>query len=164
MKENSKSYRKLQVAGGVVLAILLATGALSGFRIDSGVVSPGKEVVLSLEPSANNPRNSEGDFIKLKNGRILFIYSHFTGSSGSDFGHAVLMSRYSKNNGKTWSKKDRLVVRQEGAMNVMSVSLLRLQNGNIALFYAEKNSNEDCIPVMRISKDEAKTWSDPRPC
>lgn len=123
-----------------------------------------KEVVLRLAPGPNNPRNSEGDFITLKDGRILFIYSHFSGASGSDFGNAYLASRYSTDNGKTWSAEDQLVVKQEGDMNVMSVSLLRLHNGDIALFYARKNSEEDCIPLMRISTDEAKTWSDPITC
>jgi sialidase-1 len=46
----------------------------------------------------------------------------------------------------------------------MSVSLLRLQNGKIALFYARKNSIDDCIPMMRISTDEAATWSEATPC
>lgn len=123
-----------------------------------------KEVVLRLAPGPDNPRNSEGDFITLKDGKILFIYSHFSGASGSDFGNAYLASRYSTDKGKTWTAEDELVVRQEGDMNVMSVSLLRLQNGNIALFYARKNSEEDCIPLMRISTDEAKTWSDPVTC
>jgi len=47
---------------------------------------------------------------------------------------------------------------------VMSVSLLRLQNGEIALFYLKINSETDCIPVMRLSGDEAETWSEPKPC
>ncbi len=46
----------------------------------------------------------------------------------------------------------------------MSVSLLRLQSGEIALFYLRKNSETDCIPFMRISSDEAKTWSEPKRC
>ena len=124
----------------------------------------GKVDVLDLLPSANNPRNSEGDFITLKNGKILYIYSHFTGKSGGDYGHAYLASRYSTNGGKTWSKTDQVVIKQEGDMNVMSVSLLRLRNGNIALFYGRKNSKMDDIPLMRISTDEAKTWSEPIPC
>jgi len=41
----------------------------------------------------------------------------------------------------------------------MSVSLLRLQNGEIALFYLLKNSEQDCRPVMRLSRDEGTTWS-----
>jgi len=121
-------------------------------------------IVLQLPPEANNPRNSEGDFITLKNGRILFIYSHYTGTSSSDHAPAYLAGRFSDDRGQTWSKEDFMVVANEGGMNVMSVSLLRLQNGSIALFYLRKNSETDCIPMMRISTDEAKTWSNPVAC
>lgn len=122
------------------------------------------KVVLQLPPGENNPRNSEGDFITLKDGRILFIYSHYTGTSTSDHAPAYLAGRYSDDGGNTWSNRDFMVLENEGGMNVMSVSLLRLINGNIALFYLRKNSEEDCIPMMRISTDEAKTWSEPVAC
>ena len=118
-----------------------------------------RKVVLQLPPGSNNPRNSEGDFITLKDGRILFIFSRYTGSSSSDHAPAYLAGRFSDDGGKTWSKEDVTVLENEGGMNVMSVSLLRLQDGNIALFYLRKNSEMDCIPMMRISTDEAKTWS-----
>lgn len=59
----------------------------------------GKEITLQLEPQRGNPRNSEGDLIQLKNGRILFIYTHFTGGSG-DHASAYLAGRYSNNGGK----------------------------------------------------------------
>jgi len=137
------------------------TNAQNGVNISS---DKGIDTVLKLSPGPNNPRNSEGDFVTLKDGKILFIYSHFTGNSGGDFGNGYLASRFSADNGKTWSKEDKTVVNQEGDMNVMSVSLLRLKNGSIALFYGIKNSQQDCMPMMRISDDEAKTWSDPIPC
>jgi len=123
-----------------------------------------RRIVLYLNAGENNPRNTEGDFITLKNGRILFIYSHYTGSSFEDHAPAYLAGRYSDDGGKTWSTEDFTVVENEGDMNVMSVSLLRLQNGTIALFYLRKNSMEDCIPMMRISTDEARTWSAPITC
>ena len=123
-----------------------------------------KTVVLQLPPGDNNPRNSEGDFVTLKNGRILYIYSHYTGNSSGDHDPAYLAGRFSDDGGKTWSKEDFTVVEREGTMNVMSVSLLRLQNGSIALFYLKKNSELDCIPTMRISTDEAKTWGNPIAC
>ena len=122
------------------------------------------KMVLRLPPSENNPRNSEGDFINLKDGRILFVYSHYTGESGSDHAPAYLAGRYSSDGGETWTDSDEIILPNEGGLNVMSVSLLRLQNGDIALFYLRKNSTEDCIPMMRISEDEAKSWSDPVPC
>lgn len=122
-----------------------------------------KEIVLRLEPGPDNPRNSEGDFIKLKDGKVLFVYTHFTGGSGDNAG-AYLAGRFSADSGRTWTSDDSLILPNEGKMNIMSVSLLRLQNGKIALFYLRKNSKTDCIPYLRQSADEAKTWSEPVRC
>jgi sialidase-1 len=123
-----------------------------------------QKTVFRILPGPGNPRNSEGDFITLKDSRILFIYSRYTGTSGGDNASAFLAGRFSSDGGITWNSEDDTIVRQEGKMNVMSVSLIRLKNGRIALFYLRKNSETDCIPVMRLSDDEAKSWSDPQPC
>ena len=124
--------------------------------------SPVKEV-LALPPSKENPRNSEGDFIRLKDGRILFVYTHFTGGGG-DHSKAHLAGRFSSDEGKTWTDEDVVVIPYEGGLNNMSVSLLRLQDGRIALFYARKQALTDCRPYLRFSDDEGKTWSDPIVC
>ena len=146
----------------IVLLFCLLTLLESGFK--NKFDDPGKEIVLRLEPGPENPRNSEGDFITLKDGRIMFVYSRYFGSKGGDHSPAYLAARFSNDGGKTWTSEDLKVVEREGTMNVMSVSLLRLQNGKIALFYLKKNSETDCIPMVRFSNDEAKTWSDPVPC
>jgi predicted neuraminidase len=144
----------------LVLLILL-----SGCRNKSSDdVNLKKDYVLYLNAGDDNPRNSEGDFITLGDGRILFVYSRYTGNSADDHASAFLAGRYSSDKGKTWTDKDVQIVGQEGIMNVMSVSLLRLQNGGIALFYLRKNSDSDCVPMLRISNDEAATWSDPVKC
>src|SRR5215208_4045184 len=91
--------------------------------LPAGVSQP-----LVLAPGPGNPRNSEGDFIALKDGRVLFIYTHFTGGTG-DAAAAVLAYRASADGGKTWTDEDDVVVRNEGRQNVMSVSLLRLADG-----------------------------------
>ncbi len=122
------------------------------------------EVILTLSPSDNNPRNSEGDFITLKDGTIMFVYSRYVGESSSDHAPASLAARYSMDGGNTWTKDDVIIAENKEGMNVMSVSLLRLQNGSIALFYLQKNSTEDCLPMMQISTDESKTWSEPVTC
>lgn len=114
-------------------------------------------VTLTLGVSEGNPRNTEGDFAVLKDGRVLLIYTRFTGG-GSDHDQADLVSRVSSDAGKTWSSEDRVVVANQGGLNVMSVSLNRLQDGRLALFYLEKNSLTDCRPVVRISSDEGETW------
>ncbi len=124
----------------------------------------GLKVALELKPGPDNPRNSEGAFMPLKDGRILFVYSRYYGNSAHDHASADIAARYSSDKGATWTDKDEIIVKNHGGMNVMSVSLLRLQSGEIALFYLLKNSTSDCRPVMRRSFDEGKTWSEPAHC
>ncbi|HHU25286.1 MAG TPA: exo-alpha-sialidase [Bacteroidales bacterium] len=164
MKSTINKHRKTTFLflSALLIGLIVASCALPKKESKSPDNLP--VTVLQLTPSDDNPRNSEGDFITLDDGRILFIYSHYTGSSTSDHAPAYLAARYSDDGGRSWTDKDEVVVENEGEMNVMSVSLLRLQNGNIAFFYLRKNSTEDCIPMLRISKDEAKSWSDPVPC
>ena len=118
--------------------------------------------VLDLSPTPQNPRNSEGDFVTLADGRVLFAYTRFTGG-GSDSAAAAIASRISDDGGRSWSGQDRVLVENEGDQNVMSVSMLRLHDGRIALFYLRKNAVDDCLLYMRISNDEAASFSEPRP-
>ena len=115
--------------------------------------------VLSLPHRRGNPRNSEGAFIDLADGRILFAYTKFIGKTWSDHATAVIAARVSSDDGRTWSRRDRILIPPEGRCNVMSVSLLRLQDGTIGLFYTRKNSLNDCIPYLRKSRDEGVSWS-----
>ena len=126
--------------------------------------APGVRIGLELQPGPNNPRNSEGAFMPLGDGRIMFAYSRYYGNSNSDDATADIAARYSYDWGRTWTTNDEIVVKNEGGLNVMSVSLLRLQSGEIALFYVRKNSKADCRPVMRRSFDEGKTWGEPTVC
>ncbi len=112
-----------------------------------------------LPPGPGNPRNSEGDFIPLRDGRVLFVYTHFTGGA-ADHAAAYLAARVSSDGGASWSAEDTVVVPNEAGQNVMSVSLLRLRDGRIALFYLRKQSSTDCRPFLRFSSDEGATWSD----
>lgn len=116
-----------------------------------------------LPPGPGNPRNSEGAFGQLKDGRVLFVYTHFTGGGG-DNATAHLAGRISSDGGRTWSHDDVVILANEGEMNVMSVSLLRLHSGAIALFYLRKNSEHDCHLYMRLSTDEACSWGEPVLC
>jgi len=122
----------------------------------------GPETTLVLAPGPGNPRNSEGDFIRLAQGDLLFVYTRFA-DGARDNSAAVLASRRSKDGGKTWSQVDRVVVENEAAENVMSVSLLRVAKDRIALIYLRKESWEDCRPWIRFSSDEGGTWGAPSP-
>jgi len=122
------------------------------------------QVVLSLPHGPDNARNSEGAFIALDDGRIMFVYTRFVGDDYHDHAQADLVARFSSDQGRTWTDHDTPIVANEGHCNIMSVSLLRLQDGRIALFYLLKNNALDCRLHMRLSGDECSSWSDPLCC
>ncbi|MBI3921302.1 MAG: exo-alpha-sialidase [Armatimonadetes bacterium] len=126
--------------------------------------APEPRIVLSLPHGPDNPRNSEGAFVTLSDGRIMFAYSRYYGEDWEDHAAATISARFSENGGKTWSKEDVVLVENEGRQNVMSVSLLRLPEDRLALFYLRKNSLADCRLRLRTSADEGKSWSNPLLC
>lgn len=114
-------------------------------------------VTLNLDPTPEYPRNSEGSFVTLQSGRLLFCYTQFYGGA-ADASPARIVGIHSDDQGRTWSEPS-VIVENEASHNVMSVSLLRLASGKIAMFYLVKNSWIDCRPHIRVSTDEGKTWS-----
>lgn len=118
-------------------------------------------VVFTVEPTKQFPRNSEGSFVALSSGEILFVYTQFYGGAADESAARIVATR-SLDAGRTWSPETRTIVEHSGGANVMSVSLLRLKSGRIALFYLLKNSWVDCRPYVRCSDDEGQTWSEPK--
>lgn len=126
-------------------------------------------IVRRLEAKPGNPRNSEGAFLQLAGGRIMYAYSRYKGDSWSDNAAADIAVVYSDDNGETWPGEPGILCRHDGESgNLMSVSLLRLQNGRIALAYLQKSLLEadfyDCRPLIRFSDDEGLSWSEARHC
>ncbi|MDB6116699.1 MAG: exo-alpha-sialidase [Verrucomicrobiaceae bacterium] len=117
-------------------------------------------VTLNVEPSKEHPRNSEGSFATLKSGRIIFCYSQFYGGA-ADESPARIVRIQSDDQGRTWSEPV-VIVENTSGNNVMSVSLLTLASGKLAMFYCVKNSWLDCRPQMRVSTDDGATWTEPK--
>lgn len=139
--------------------LLLALLALAPLA-PAAIAATGNAITLNLEPTQENPRNSEGSFVALKSGRIAFYYTEFYGGL-RDFSDARIVEIHSDDDGRTWSAP-RPVVEKGDALNVMSVSMLRLASGRIAMFYVVKNSGLDSGPWLRLSDDEGETWTEPR--
>ena len=99
------------------------------------------KVAALLPPGTDNPRNSEGSFILLDDGRIAYAYSRYTGNTWHDHGECEIACVYSYDNGETFDteKIETLVDAGDyGQKNVMSVTLRRMTNGDIGLFYLLK--------------------------
>ena len=117
-----------------------------------------------LGTSEFNQRNGEGAFIKLKDGTIMFGFTEFTANDWEDDEEAQISCIFSKDDGETWSEKSILFERPKDSKNIMSLSLLRLNNNDIGAFYIVKNLDGTDKIVFRRSLDEGKTWSEPENC
>jgi sialidase-1 len=114
-------------------------------------------VVYQATPE--HPRYTEGSIVELKDGSLLFAVTEFHGND-SDFAKAHIVGSQSKDGGRTWTAS-RVLQANTGGMNVMSVTLRRLSDGSIAMFYLQKNSHSELTPYLRLSDDEAATFGDP---
>lgn len=123
-------------------------------------------MVKLLPHTSGNPRNSEGALVQLADGRLFFAYTRYNDKNNKwhDSETADIYAVTSADGGQNWSEPF-LVIKNE-AQNIMSVSLLRLQDGRIAMVYSRKStipnsSLLDCRPFIRFSSDEAQSWSEP---
>ena len=151
MKKNSF----IVVPLGIVLLAwvsIWASSARGDWKCHEMLVVPG---------DAKHSRNSEADIVELKDGRLLLGWSDFYKSDSEDWGPCKLSGKTSDDGGLTWSKPF-TILDNEGKRNTMEVDFLRLPSGDLALFYCRNNGDDDCRVMMRKSKDDGKTWGDPK--
>ena len=141
--------------------LLLDGGTLPGKP--EAVAKGGPTIRVYLPPGPGNPRNSEGAFVPLKDGRVLFVYTHFTGG-GADHAAAHLASRSSGDGGKTWTDEDEVVLPNEGeAERHVGVAAPAAGRRDRPVLPPQERP-DDCRLYLRISADEAKTWCAPTLC
>ncbi len=114
--------------------------------------------VLRLTAGTGNPRNSEGAFLRLRSGRLIYIFSRYCGESWEDDAPSDLALRYSDDGGQSWSSHDRIVLRHGEALNLMSVSLLAGRDGRVLVFFLRKtraaDGRVDCLPEVAEFDEE----------
>jgi len=139
--------------------LLALCGLLAGASRLLAADSPNL-VAQNLTATAEHPRNSEGAFVTLRTGRILFCYSQFAGGT-SDFSPCRIAVVSSDDQGRTWSEPRVLFTPEPDTME-MSISLLRLASGKLLFFSVIKHGTLDCRPYLRVSTDDGAAWSAPR--
>ncbi len=123
----------------------------------------GREV-LFIGTSEKKPRNGEGSFIRLKNGNLMFAYTEFCGNDWDDDAVANITALISRDEGETWTDKKILFRKPPESLNIMCLSFLRMNNGDIGAFYIIKNADGTDQIVITRSSDEGETWSEPKNC
>lgn len=118
-----------------------------------------QKTVCELCPSENNGRNSEGDFIALNDDRIMYAYSRYNSTGGEDDDSCDIAAVFSNDRGNSFGgMKILLRAADFGVKNLMSVTLRRMNNGDIGLFFLKKELNGNSEVILCRSKDEGKTF------
>ena len=121
------------------------------------------EFVAMLPPGEGNPRNSEGDFAVLKDGRILFAYSRYVGDSGHDDAPCNVGALISSDGGRSFQPLPFFLAEaaEHNTRNIMSVSLCRLENGVLCLFYLCKQGPQSEMYLKRCTDEAAVSFGAP---
>ena len=115
-------------------------------------------ITAAFRSDGTYTRHSEGAFLRLNNGTILFAYSRFAGTA-SDNARSEIVGCLSWDEGETWSEARTMFTPEEfGAINVMSVSMLRMENGDLGLFLIAKPSAAIYQVYLCRSNDEGQTF------
>ena len=151
-----RPHRSVRRLAAALAGVIILAGLVRGVGAAEPLPAP-----FDLDPTPAHPRSTEGSYVTLRSGRILFAYSRFSGGR-SDYDRSEIVEIFSDDQGRTWSPP-RLIVPTGDYTNVMSVSFLRLASGKIARFHLVKKGRlRDCHVVMSLSADEGATWSPPK--
>ena len=110
--------------------------------------------VLWLGTGGENSRNGEGAFIRLKDGSILYGYTEYLTKNWADHATARIAGVISRDEGETWSERFVILEKPEEAQNIMSVSFLRMGNGDLGMFYIYKFADGTDQLLLIRSADE----------
>ena len=113
-----------------------------------------ENLVLDLGPSENNPRNSEGSFLRAPDGAILFAYSQYTGDNWTDHCNCDIALVRSYDEGESWSAPEIIAKAEDfGVKNVMSVSGINNLDGSLSFYFIVKENNFTTTIARAVSED-----------
>lgn len=112
------------------------------------------KLVLDMNPTSENGRNSEGSFIRIPDGSIMFAYSRYTSSTAEDHDACDIAVIRSYDEGESWSEPEVIVKASSfGVTNIMSVSCIYQQDGSIGVYFLIKENDKTSTFGRAISKD-----------
>ena len=102
--------------------------------------------------------------MRLNDGGILFVYSRFNGDWLDD-APSDIVGITSYDEGETWTEpRVYISAKQFNTENVMSCTLLRMENGDLGVFYLVKANPWTYQLWLSRSRDEGETFYEHREC
>lgn len=123
-------------------------------------MSENVKIVKNFTPDKEHARSSEGAFLRLKDGGILFAYTRYNGESAENEAPSSIVSVRSYDEGLTWTDpKEMFTAEKYGVKTIGNISLLRMNNGDIgAFFMIDTNPGWTHHIIFARSSDEGETF------
>ena len=123
-------------------------------------------IVCEIPVIKVGPDNSNGAFIRLDDGRILFAFNQDSSIFWKQASTGI-SAVYSPDGGHSWTQPEKLLFPEQtdAPIAILNPSFIRLRNGELAIFYCRGNAwVNELVPCMRTSPDEGHSWRDERVC
>lgn len=118
------------------------------------------EEVLEIAPAEGNVRNSEGAFLTLQDGKILFAWTRYVVDDALDSSPSEIYAVLSGDNGMSWGKPFRFLGHDtDETPNLMCPNLILMNSGSIGLLYFRRSSAVKAQLCFRTTTDLGRTWS-----
>lgn len=104
-----------------------------------------RKVLFELPPYEGVSRNSEGDFIRLPDGKLMFAFTRYYSTSWDDHENSTICAIYSEDGINFNTSEIVTLIKPErvGGSNAMSVSLKKNRDGGISLYCIVKFDTHD---------------------
>jgi len=112
------------------------------------------KLVWDKTPTKENGRNSEGSFIRIPDGSIMFAYSCYASETSEDDDCCDIAVIRSYDEGETWTEPEIIVEAEHfGVRNIMSVSCIYQEDGSIGVYFLIKELDHTISFGRALSKD-----------
>ncbi|POR36833.1 Uncharacterized protein TPAR_02958 [Tolypocladium paradoxum] len=137
-----------------VIRVVKSTDAGVSWKAIGSVTS-----VLAKTHSISNPF-----IVQHPDGRLLATSRNHDRISTDDYTYFRISLFGSDDGGATWSNLGNIDERRRDGVNGLWEPFLRVsRDGTLQAFYSSENNKDDQDNIMKISKDNGKTWSKPMP-
>ena len=157
----------------IEISVKLLVLVLVGYFSATGYCEPNMQVNNCVALADNNfTRWTEGGFLVLNDKDILLAVTGYTGWTHDD-SPADIYGFWSHDGGVSWTPQEKAIILQSsskmGLQNVMSVSLIKLHNGDVLMAFTGYNlksrqgiKDKHAGLFVKRSKDNGKSWDKPR--
>ena len=152
------------------IPLLLFAALSAGVCITRGLCAPAplSSAVTRVTLAAagpDSPRNDCATIAELPDGSLFAVWHKYrvNPQSGSDFGRADIVSKRSRDGGRTWEGERRIIAAAPDDLNIQAPAICALPEGELLLAALRAHAPDESSLCLFRSRDRGETWQEEKP-